>query len=896
MAKKLKRLGALLLALVMCLGMLNIMAFATEGNSSWWWDTTGTAQAACEAYERAQMELASMAEEDEGYQEKTAEVAQLLAAYNAAMVENYPITGVQDGKTVTFSIEGEGPFEGAYVSLDKNGNRSEYHEDLSDLKNPTTVVLRDGFTGIAANAFDVTWTRLYLTTVELPESVTYIGEEAFINAKKLASIDLSGVREIGAYAFKSAFNSSANVNIDLNNCAVGKQAFYMSKISKLTATDLTALGLQAFGMCTSLTEATVRMAEGAEIDPTGWFFMSDSKLAKVMISGNIVSERAFLNCAALNEVTLEDVTTVGPMAFMNCAALTSIDLTGVTYVGANAFMGCSGIETISISDSAVLEHSNIFSGDNGVLQGWEARMLAILAGQFQLDEAETIQKVAPDGWASAQEGQNNAAQAIHDTQIIKEAKWADTDSTVADVQFKAYYADEKQMDFVFLVDASASMASSGSGYDLNARLYDMQSKMIDVSEELLTTPGYDCRVAFTTFGATSSSTSGFLESMADVTAFVKNINTYYENTNYILGLQNAKTLVDSNESGRKTAVIFLSDGAPNTFGDGTLITSIDQILPDIQAAAGAIKAEGVEIYGVLQSGTPEAQVIMEAMCTNGMVFASADTAGFSIAVNNAIGAAYTTYTVTDVIGDDFDLVESSIQVSAGTASYDPATRTITWTITGMPFTVHTMTFQEQLKQINGSYPYGSFDTNEGDATVALGAGQVNAVATPVLTRSAPSTPGASTHTLTVHYVDTEGNTLLDTTITTYNTGVPYSVSIPDIEGYTYLYSEGDALSGYMSQDRVVTLVYEPGDVNIDDPNTPLDPGPGDEGDIDIDDGNVPLDPGPGGDEVDIGEDDVPLSDAPQTGDSAPLLILASLLVISGGAVLTLSMTGKKKEN
>ena len=165
-----------------------------------------------------------------------------------------------------------------------------------------------------------------------------------------------------------------------------------------------------------------------------------------------------------------------------------------------------------------------------------------------------------------------------------------------------------------------------------------------------------------------------------------------------------------------------------------------------------------------------------------------------------------------------------------------------------------------------------------------------------LTKVVHTTPGASTHTLTVHYVDTEGNTLLETTVTIYNTGVPYTVSIPDIEGYTYLYSEGDALSGYMSQDRVVTLVYEPGDVNIDDPNTPLDPGPGDEGDIDIDDGNVPLDPGPGGDEVDIGEDDVPLSDAPQTGDSAPLLILASLLVISGGAVLTLSMTGKKKEN
>ncbi len=164
------------------------------------------------------------------------------------------------------------------------------------------------------------------------------------------------------------------------------------------------------------------------------------------------------------------------------------------------------------------------------------------------------------------------------------------------------------------------------------------------------------------------------------------------------------------------------------------------------------------------------------------------------------------------------------------------------------------------------------------------------------------TPGPSTHTLTVHYVDDEGNTLQDSTTTTYTTGVPYTVTVPAIEGYTYSHAEGDALSGYMSQDRVVTLVYTAGDIDIDDGDVPLDPGPGDgdgDGEIDIDDGDVPLDPGPGGDgdgEIDIDDGEVPLDGAPQTGDNAPLLVLSALLAISGGAVLTLSMTGKKKES
>lgn len=166
----------------------------------------------------------------------------------------------------------------------------------------------------------------------------------------------------------------------------------------------------------------------------------------------------------------------------------------------------------------------------------------------------------------------------------------------------------------------------------------------------------------------------------------------------------------------------------------------------------------------------------------------------------------------------------------------------------------------------------------------------------------PPPVGPSTYTLTVNYVDDEGNTIQDSTTTTYTAGVPYTVTAPAIEGYTYSHAEGDALSGYMSQDRVVTLVYTAGDMDIDDGDVPLDPGPGDgdgDGEIDIDDGDVPLDPGPGGDgdgEIDIDDGEVPLDGAPQTGDSAPLLVLAALLAISGGAVLTLSMTGKKKES
>ena len=120
------------------------------------------------------------------------------------------------------------------------------------------------------------------------------------------------------------------------------------------------------------------------------------------------------------------------------------------------------------------------------------------------------------------------------------------------------------------------------------------------------------------------------------------------------------------------------------------------------------------------------------------MFVSKDTAGFSQAVNDAIANAYGSYTLTDVVDPAFELDVNSIQVSAGevvVGQDENGNTTITWTINGMPFTKHTMTFQEKLKaDENGVYPNGSFDTNEGGAILYNGEEQVNLVPTPVLSR------------------------------------------------------------------------------------------------------------------------------------------------------------------
>ena len=116
-----------------------------------------------------------------------------------------------------------------------------------------------------------------------------------------------------------------------------------------------------------------------------------------------------------------------------------------------------------------------------------------------------------------------------------------------------------------------------------------------------------------------------------------------------------------------------------------------------------------------------------------------------------------------------------------------------------------------------------------------------------------------------------------------------------IDGYEISQVTGDDVTGYMNGNREIIVYYT---VDIDDGETPLDPGPGGGGDgdgTDIGDGEVPLDPGPGGngdgDGTDIGDENVPL--VPATGDNLALWVMAA--VASAAGLVYLTVAGKKRE-
>ena len=111
------------------------------------------------------------------------------------------------------------------------------------------------------------------------------------------------------------------------------------------------------------------LAAGTELKLTGelskigmggnWgTFINNKKITKCDLTGvtgwgrtPTLPELAFMNCTALQEVTLpDDVRVIGSSAFFGCAALTTVNLSQVTWINLNAFYECTSLEMLILDN------------------------------------------------------------------------------------------------------------------------------------------------------------------------------------------------------------------------------------------------------------------------------------------------------------------------------------------------------------------------------------------------------------------------------------------------------------------------------------------------------------------------------------------------------------------
>ena len=201
-----------------------------------------------------------------------------------------------------------------------------------------------------ADAINVVYANA-VKKVELGDSVTKIGDNAFRNCFALSAVNIPGsVTSIGNDAFTYC-TSLSSVNIPDSVTSIGDGAFYYcSALSSVNIPDgVTSISNSAFYHCTALPSVNI----------------PDSVTS--------IGNNAFYYCSALASVNIPDsVMSIGNSAFYDCDALSSVIIPGsVMSIGSGAFDIGLGVRFYDFSKHTAvptLSASNSFSSPSVVCE------------------------------------------------------------------------------------------------------------------------------------------------------------------------------------------------------------------------------------------------------------------------------------------------------------------------------------------------------------------------------------------------------------------------------------------------------------------------------------------------------------------------------------------------
>ena len=191
-----------------------------------------------------------------------------------------------------------------------------------------------------------------LTSITIPDSVTTIGECAFVYCSSLTEFNGKFASEDGhCLIIDGTLNSFASAGlteyaIPDSVTTIGDYAFqYCHRLKSVTIPDsVTTIGDYAFSGCSSLISVTIPDSVTTIGDSV---FSCCSSLTSVTIPDRVttIGDWAFYYCSSLTSVTIPDsVTTIGDYAFYNCSSLTSVTIPdSVATIGSNAFWNCSSL-------------------------------------------------------------------------------------------------------------------------------------------------------------------------------------------------------------------------------------------------------------------------------------------------------------------------------------------------------------------------------------------------------------------------------------------------------------------------------------------------------------------------------------------------------------------------
>ena len=187
-----------------------------------------------------------------------------------------------------------------------------------------------------------------LTYINIPESVTNIGQDAFYECSlepKLLVYD-KGTK---CYGWIGDKKKCTEVVIPEGVTSVGASAFsYCSNLTSVIIPEsVTSIGKEAFNGCNSLEPELLFYDKGTKC--YGWIGDKE-KCIDVVIPEGVTSivDSAFYWCNSLASIKIpKTVTSIGKFAFYNCTRLKEINIpSSLTNIGEHAFHHCSNLRVI----------------------------------------------------------------------------------------------------------------------------------------------------------------------------------------------------------------------------------------------------------------------------------------------------------------------------------------------------------------------------------------------------------------------------------------------------------------------------------------------------------------------------------------------------------------------